>query len=327
MPSVAIAYAFDFPDMSIERETLGAVGADLVPLAGLDKPEQLEAARQADALMVTVHRVPASLLAGMDRCRIISRAGTGLDAIDIPAATARGIWVTNVPDYAVDEVSTHAITLLLAQARRLPRLLEATRQGIWDSRAAKPFPRLKGQTLGLLGFGRIARAAGEKGRGLGLNVIAHDPFVPAATIEATGVRAVDAPTLWRESDFISLHTPLTDGTRQIVNAQALAQMKPTAFLINTARGALVDEAALLEAVRSGRLAGAALDVFTQEPPPSDHPLLHEERIIVTPHFGWYSEAANQDVRVGAAEEVVRVLSGRRPRSPVNELPGPEKANT
>jgi D-3-phosphoglycerate dehydrogenase len=321
MPTVAIAYN-EFPDTSVESEVLQAIDATVLHIRGLETPEQLEAARHAEALMVSVHKVPASLLATLERCRIVSRVGTGLDAIDIPAATERGIWVTNVPDYSVDEVSTHAITLLLAQARRLPRMLESMRRGEWDSRRARPFPRLKGQTLGLLGFGRIAQAVAGKARGLGLEVIAHAPFVGRHIMEAASVRSVDAETLWRSSDFISLHTPLMPGTLRIVNAQALAQMKPTAFLINTARGPLIDEEALLAAVRSEGIAGAALDVLTVEPPAPDNPLLHEERIIITPHYAWYSEAANHDVRVRGAEEVVRVLRGERPRNPANEISQP-----
>jgi D-3-phosphoglycerate dehydrogenase len=318
MPTVVIAYS-EFPDTSVESEVLKAIDATVLHTRGLETPEQLEAARSAEALMVSVHKVPASLLSTLARCRIVSRVGTGLDAIDIPAATERGIWVTNVPDYSVDEVSTHAITLLLALARRLPRVLESMRRGEWDSRQARPFPRLRGQTLGLLGFGRIAQAVAGKAGGLGLEVVAHDPFVPPQAMEAAGVRAVDADSLWRSSDFISLHTPLTPGTRAIVNARVLALMKPTAYLINTARGPLIDEAALLEAVRSEQIAGAALDVLTTEPPAADNPLLHDERILVTPHYAWYSEAANHDVRVRGAEEVVRVLRGERPRNPANEI--------
>jgi D-3-phosphoglycerate dehydrogenase / 2-oxoglutarate reductase len=320
MPTVVIAYS-EFPDTTVEAEVLKAIGATLVTTHGLETPEQITAARQADALMVSTQRVSAELLASLTRCRIVSRVGTGLDAIDVSAATAHGIWVTNVPDYSVDEVSTHAITLLLALARRLPRMLEATRSGVWDSKLARPFPRLKGQTLGILGFGRIARAAAAKGRGLGLEVIAHDPYIAPSVMEAQGVRAVDAASLWREADFVSLHTPLTPGTRHVVNAQTLAQMKPTAYLINTARGPLVDEDALLHAVRAGQIAGAALDVLTVEPPPADHPLLHDERILITPHYAWYSEAANHEVRVSGAEEVVRALRGERPRYPANDLPG------
>jgi len=320
MPTVVIAYAGPH-DTALEAEILSALpDLVLVHSHGLETPEQLAAAHPADALMVTIQKVPASLIAAMPHCRLISRVGTGLDAIDIPAATARGIWVANVPDYAVDEVSTHAIMLLLAQARRLPRVLASTRRGEWNGSLAQPFPRLKGQILGVLGFGRIAQAVAAKGRGLGLEVIAHDPYVEPAMMIAAGVRPVTAETLWRESDFISLHTPLTDGTRQVVNAQSLAHMKPSAYLINTARGQLIDEPALLQAVQSGQIAGAALDVLTTEPPAPDYPLLHEEKILITPHFAWYSEAADHDVRARGAEEVVRVLRGERPHAPVNAIP-------
>lgn len=318
MFTVVIAYN-EFPDTTVEADMLKAIEATVLHVRGLETPEQLEAARQADALMVSTQNVTANLLASMTRCRIVSRVGTGLDAIDIPAATARGVWVTNVPDYSVDEVSTHAITLLLTHARRLPVALEATRRGVWDSKLVRPFPRLKGQTLGVLGFGRIARAAAAKGRGLGLDVIAHDPYISPAVMASEGVRAVDVESLWRESDFISLHTPLTEGTRHIVNARALALMKPTVFLINTARGPLIDEEALLQAVRSGQIAGAALDVLALEPPTPDHPLLHEDHILVTPHYAWYSEAATHDVRARGAEEIVRVFRGERPRCPVNNI--------
>lgn len=323
-PRVIIAYD-EFPDTQVEEEILRAVNAEVVHTRNLSSTESLQAASESDALMVTIQPVPATLLRRMTRCKIVSRVGTGLDAIDIPAATAQGIWVANVPDYSVDEVSTHAIALLLAQARRLPRLIETTRRGVWDSKSVRPFDRLQGQTLGLVGFGRIARAVARKAQGLGLNVIAYDPFIDASVIEAAQVRTVNFETLLRTSDFISLHTPLDESSRHIMNSSAFAQVKPTAFLINTARGALVDADALVEAVRAGKIAGAALDVLEVEPPPPDHPLLREERIIVTPHIGWYSEAANHDVRVRGAEEVVRVLSGGAPRNPVNQISTDEGA--
>ena len=318
VPTVVIAYP-GFGDIRLEEEVLGAVDATVLHVGNLDTPDNLQAVAQADALMVTLERVPAELIATMERCRIISRVGTGLDTIDVDAATEHGIWVTNVPDYAVDEVSTHAIASLLAHARGLPRLIESTRKGEWNTKVIGPRQRLQGQTLGLLGFGRIGRAVGGKARGLGLEVIVHDPYVAAETPEVPGAQVVDRETLLRTADYISLHVPLTEGTRHAINSQALSLMKPTAFLINTARGELIDEDALLQAVRGGQIAGAALDVLSVEPPPLNHPLLHEERVWITPHSAWYSEESMRDMRMRGAEEVVRVMRGEKPRCPVNEI--------
>jgi D-3-phosphoglycerate dehydrogenase len=317
-PTVVTAYGSP-TDSQIERELLQAVDATLVHVSSLDAPEARAQLREADALMVTTHRVSADLIGTLDRCRIISRSGTGLDAIDIPAATAKGIWVAYVPDYSIDEVSSHAIGLLLAHARSIPWLVESTRAGSWTHLAAGPRRRLRGQTLGVVGYGRIGQAAGAKARALGLEIIAHDPFLDEQKIAAAGARPVDRETLLRESDYITLHVPMSEANRHFINAQALALMKPNAFVINTARGGLIDEDALLSAVQSGQIAGAALDVLAVEPPPADHPLLHEPRILITPHSGWYSEDAARDVRVRAAEEVVRVLRGESPRCPVNRV--------
>ncbi len=316
-PTVVISYGF--PDTEVEREVLSVIDAEVIQVDGLASSESLEPLRDADALMVTLQPVPAATVARMKCCRIISRVGTGTDAVDLQAASERGIWVTNVPDYAMDEVSTHTLALLLAHARQLPRTLELTSKGVWDSSQVPPIRRLSGQTLGLLGFGRIGRAVAAKGRGLGLGVVVHDPYINAGTAEAEGVQAVDLETLLRVSDYVSLHAPLTEGTRNIIGAEALGLMKPTAFLINTARGGFIDLDALLTAVRAGKIAGAALDVLPEEPPLSDHPLLREERVMLTPHIAWYSEEAQRDMRVRGAEEVVRVLRGEVPRSPVNRV--------
>jgi D-3-phosphoglycerate dehydrogenase len=318
MPMVVIAYD-EFSDTTVEEAVLKAIDATVVHTRTLDTLEALEATHEADAVMVSIQHVTADIIAGLQKCRIISRVGTGLDAIDIPAATQRGIWVTNVPDYSVDEVSTHAVALLLAYARRIPSLVESTRRGSWDKVFVRPIQRLRGQTLGLLGFGRIGQAVANKARGFGMDIIVCDPYVESQKLEAMGVRPVDLETLLRTSDYVSLHAPLTDSNQHIINAQALAQMKPTAFLINTARGALIDEDALVNALRDKQIAGAALDVFAVEPPAPDHPLLREERAMITPHIAWYSEAANHDVRVRGAEEVVRVLRGERPNYPVNNV--------
>lgn len=317
-PTVVIAYP-GFGDLDVERRVLSAIDAQILHTGNLTTPAALTAVSEADALMVALEKVTAEIIAAMPRCRVISRAGTGLDNIDIAAATAHGIWVAYVPDYSIDEVSTHAIALLLAQARGIPALVQSTRKSQWNSSVAGKLYRLKGQTLGIIGFGRIGQATAEKAKGLGLNIIVYDPYVNRSAVESTGARLVDLATLARDSDFVSLHTPLDEVTRAIIDAEFLAQMKPTAYLINAARGPLIDEAALLIAVRSGQIAGAALDVLTVEPPAPDNPLLGEERILITPHAAWYSEEAKIDLRTRCAEEVVRVLNGERPRTPANQI--------
>jgi D-3-phosphoglycerate dehydrogenase len=318
-PTVVIAHTSFGDDLAVERSVLGPLDATIVHTGNLTEPDALVAVKEADALMVTLERVTTPIINSMARCRVISRAGTGLDTIDIPTATAKGIWVAYVPDYSIDEVSTHAIALLLAQARGLTPLVQSTRRGQWDPMRSGPVHRLRDQTLGIIGFGRIGQATAAKGRGLGLHVLVFDPALNQEAVERLGVRAVDLETLARESDYISLHTPLIDSTRHIVNASLLSQMKPTAYLINAARGPLVDEGALLEAVRNGQIAGAALDVLSTEPPAADNPLLHEERILITPHSAWYSEEAKIEMRTRAAEEVVRVLQGQPPRAPANKI--------
>ncbi len=316
-PLVVIAYA-DFPDASVEEEVLKTVGAKVVHPSTLSTDEVYDLALKADAFMVSIQPVRADLIGKMERCKIISRCGTGLDNIDIPAATARGIWVTNVPDAFAEEVSMHAIAFLLACGRRLIPLVEATRQGRWERDFVMPFRRIQGQTLGLLGLGYIGQATAKKARCLGLNVVAHDLYVDDTVFGNLGVKRVEWEELLRTSDFVSLHAPLTDETSQIIDARALAMMKPTAFLINTARGKMIDEDALLGAVRSGQIAGAALDVLSVEPAPPDHPLLHEERILVTAHAAWYSADAGYDARVRAAQAIVDVLQGKTPRNPANQ---------
>lgn len=320
MKNVVVAHE-SYIISQLEIDAFEAIKATVAQTGNLETEEAREKARAADALMVTIQTVDSELINSLERCQIIARVGTGLDAIDIPAATARGIWVTNVADYSIDEVSTHAIALLLNQARRLPKMFASVKSGSWyDANAIEPAPRLQGQILGIIGYGRIGRTVAGKARGLGLEVIIYDPFI---AIEAArdGVKQVDLDTLLAKADFISLHTPLTDSSRHIINAASLDKMKPSAYLINTARGELVDESALLDAVRSESIAGAALDVLSVEPPPPDFPLLHDERITITPHAGWYSEASKQDVRVKAIEDVARVLTGNAPRTPVNDPTG------
>jgi D-3-phosphoglycerate dehydrogenase len=318
-PTVVIAHTAFGDDLAVERAVLQQIDAEIIHTGNLTEPDALAAVINADALMVTLERVTAPIVSSMTRCRIISRAGTGLDTIDIPAATARGIWVAYVPDYSIDEVSTHAIALVLAHARGIVPLVHSTRNGEWDSTRSGTLHRFREQTLGIVGFGRIGQATAAKARGLGLRVLICDPVINEEAVQRIGVAVVDQATLARESDYISIHTPLLESTRNLVDADFLALMKPTAYLINAARGPIVDETALLDAVRNGMIAGAALDVLATEPPAPDHPLLHEPRVLITPHSAWYSEEAKIEMRRRAAEEVVRVLQGQPPRAPANQL--------
>jgi D-3-phosphoglycerate dehydrogenase len=317
-PKVLIAYA-GHKEVNIELPILEAGGAQVVAAEDIGSPQEIANFADADALMVTIHNVDAAIMDQMPNCKIICRIGTGMDAINIPAATERGIWVTNVPDYSIDEVSTHAIALLLAQVRNLFRHRKLAESGTWRYETERPIRRLAGQTLGVLGIGRIGSASVKKGIGLGLNVIAHDPYVSDERFAELGARKVDLDTLLRESDLLTLHVPLNDETRKIINAESLAKMKPTAFLANTARGDVVDIDALVVAVRNGVIAGAGIDVLPTEPPPPDHPVLHEEGIIVTPHIAWASTEAGHDVRERGSQEGVRVIQGGKPRYPWNDV--------
>jgi phosphoglycerate dehydrogenase-like enzyme len=285
----------------------------------LATPEARAALAQAEGLIVTPQVFPADLLEWAPRARIVAFVSTGYDGVDLEAAARRGTWVTHVPGYCTEEVATHTLSLLLMLALHLPAQLAAVRQGVWDVAPLRPIHRLRGRVLGLLGFGHIGQAVAERARGFGLEVLAHDPYLEPAILERAGARPVALETLLAAADFLSLHLPLTDATRGLVDAAALARLKPGACLINAARGALVDEAALLEALNAGRLAGAALDVLTVEPPLPDQPLLHHPRVIVTPHSAWCSEEAEAELWQRAAEDVARVLRGEPPCWPANRV--------
>lgn len=317
-PKVLIVYA-GHKEVNIEREVLEANGAEVVAAVHPGSDEAIANLADCNALMVTIQPVTAELMNQMPKCKIICRIGTGLDAIDIPAASERGIWVTNVPDYSIDEVSSHAMAFVLALARNLFRHRALSQHGSWRYQTERPIRRIAGQTLGILGIGRIGGASARKAQGLGFDVIAHDPYVPVERFDELGVRQVEFDTLMSESDFITLHVPLTSETRKIIDARALSLMKPTAFLVNTARGEVVDVDALVDAVRTGSIAGAGIDVLPVEPPPPDHPVLHEESILVTPHIAWASTEAGIDVRQRGAQDVVDVLAGRRPKYAANDV--------
>ena len=284
--------------------------------------------RDADAIIV-FHEITleADVIAELDRCRVIVRCGVGFDAVDIKAAGARGIPVCNVPDYGVDEVADHAIGLMLACNRGIVRAERTLRQTLapWDKRAAGSVPRLSEMTMGIVGLGRIGGATALRARALKMRVMACDPYLRPGMEKVFGVQMVDLPTLLAESDVVSLHTPLTDETRGLVNVRALAQMKPTALLINTSRGAVVDGDALAEALRAGRLAGAGLDVLPGEPPESNASIIKlwqdqtgpYVNLIITPHTAFFSDAGMVEMRTKAAQEIGRALRGEPLRNCVN----------
>lgn len=314
----AVVTGHHFLTLEPERAVLADV-AELVDTHPLNREEVIAAAQDADAILNQDGRIDAEVIASLQHCRIIVAYGTGTDRIDIDAATARGIQVCNVPDYGLDEVAVHAIALLLAFERRIPQQAAAVRAGKWAQPPEGSSRRIAGRTLGIIGFGHIGRRVADLGRALGLEVICAGPHVVKDEADAHNVRIVGLDELLQRADYISLHCPLTDETRGMLNATSFDRMKRDAVLINVARGPIVDEAAMIEALRAGRLRGAALDVLEHEPTQADNPLLSMPNVIITPHSAWYSEEAEQQLKVGAAEEVRRALLGRPPRSPVNRL--------
>jgi D-3-phosphoglycerate dehydrogenase len=305
-----------FPNLDPAREALARVGAELL-LAAEPTPEAImHVAANADAVLVTYAKVTAVMIGQMTRCRIIARFGIGVDNVDIQAATKAGIVVTRVPDYCIDEVSDHTMALLLALARKIPFANSRAHAGHWEMPAVVPIYRLRGSVLGLVGFGRIPQLVAPKAKAFGLRVISYDPFVSEGTMSRAGVEKVGFSELVSVSDHISIHAPLVPETNHLFNADVFCKMKPTAYLINTARGPIVDERALAQALDRGQLAGAALDVLSQEPP-SASPLFGRENVILTPHMSFYSAESLIDLQRKAAEEVARVLNGEAPLNPLN----------
>ena len=305
-----------FPNLDRARAVLSKVGAE-VRLAADAKPETiLDVARDADALLTTYAKITGDMIRQMKRCRIISRFGIGVDNVDIAAATEGKIVVTKVPDYCLDEVSDHAMALLLAAARKITLANKQVHAGRWEMPAVVPIHRLRGSVLGLVGFGRIPQLVAPKAKAFGMRVVASDPFIPKAVFDSAGVEGIEFAELVKISDFISIHSPLLPETKGMFNADLFRRMKPTAYLINTARGPIVDEKALADALDAKQLAGAALDVMPTEPPVNS-PLLGRDNVIITPHTSFYSEESLVDLQTKAAEEVARVLTGQAPRNPVN----------
>ncbi|MBI3047988.1 MAG: C-terminal binding protein [Acidobacteria bacterium] len=306
-----------FPNLDPAREVLSRVGATL-ELAAEPTPEAiLRLARDADAVLVTYAKITGDMIRQLTKCRVISRFGIGVDNVDISEATKKGIVVTKVPDYCIDEVSDHTMALLLALVRKIPFINRQVHAGTWKMPNVVPIHRLRGSVLGLVGFGRIPQLVAPKAQAFGMKVIAFDPYVARDVFARAGVESVDFPTLLETSDYVSIHSPLVSETTNLFNADAFKRMRRTAYLVNTARGPIVDDGALAQALDAGELAGAALDVLAQEPPPADSPLFGRDNVILTPHMAFYSEESLIELQTKAAKEVAAVLTGHGPFNPVN----------
>lgn len=307
------------------RKALEHTGAEVVNIPAKTEDELIEAARDADAIIVAIENYSRRVIENLDRCKVIATIGIGYDFIDVAAATEHGIIIVNNWDYCIEEVSDHAASLLLASARKILPLDKAVKAGRWDApgrpkmhdEILPPVFRVRGQTLGLAGFGNTGYLLATKLQGFGLKIIAHDPYVSHEVAAKANVQLVDFETLVKESDYISIHAALTDETRHMFGIEQFKKMKPTAYLINTARGGLIDEQALYTALSQGLLAGAALDPMDPEPVAPDNPLLKLDNVILTSHMAYYSQESDHEVFLKPPQKIARVLSGEWPERLVN----------
>jgi len=318
MPRTLIAITDSpFPSLDPAKKALTRLDPEYRMANSASADDILAVARDADAILVTYAKLAGELLRQLKSCKAIGRFGLGVDNIDLPAAKELGIAVNYVPDYCLREVSDHAMALLLALARKVPFSNKLVQSGRWEVPPIVPLRRLEGQTLGLIGFGNIPRALAPKAKAFGFKVLTHDPFVKTDALAAAGVEGVSFDELLARSDFVSVHAPLLPSTRGLMNAAVFAKMKKGAYLINTARGPLVDEPALIAALDSGQLGGAGLDVVTTEPLGKDSPLLGRDNVILTPHTAFYSVEALEELQTKCASDVARVLSGEKAVYPIS----------
>lgn len=314
---------YDYGNVDIERAILEAVGAEVVALQAKSEDDLLEAARDCAAIMNQYARVGAKTIAAMECCKVIARYGVGVDIVDVTAATAKGILVTNVRDYCTEEVADHAVSLWLALARGLFPYNKATHQGLWQWQTAAPLHRLRGQVMGIVSFGKIGQAIAARARGFGVEIVVYDPYLSASVAQGFGVRQVDKAELLALSDILMMQVPMTPETRHFLSEAEFRAMKPTALVINTGRGPTIDNRALYRALTEGWILGAGLDDPEEEPAkraswsPADNPIFGLPNVIVTPHAAYYSEESIRSAREIAASEVARVLTGQPPRNPVN----------
>jgi len=316
----AVVVNTGYETYDLEREILKPVDANVVVVTedSMTEDDVINAARDADAIFVREAPITARVLKSFECCKIVARYGVGLDNIDLETARQLKIYVSNVPEYGTEDVSDHAVALLMGCVRSLLVRDQNLRNGNFEFDICDDIFRTTGKTLGILGYGKIGQAFHRKWQGfLPDKVLVYDPYVDAEFINANGAEKVELDTLLQESDFISIHAPLTPETKHIIDSAALKRMKNTAILVNTARGAVIDTFALAQALQDGEILRAGLDVFEKEPIPGDHPLVSMPSVILTSHVAWYSKESTKDLQGGAAKEILRVLSGKPPVDWVN----------
>lgn len=307
----------NFPTDEPERTVFGEIGAKVERYQCRTENEIIEIAKGADALLVQWAPVTKRVIMNLDKARAIGRYGVGVDNIDLKTATEKGIQVVNVI-YDITDVADHTVTLLLALNRKIHLIYDATRHMRWDWREYHPIGRLEGSTAGIIGFGRVGREVASRLNAFGMRLLGYDPYVPEAIFTSLSVRKVELPELLKVSDFVTLNSALSSENLHMIDEPQLRLMKKTAYLVNTSRGALVNESALSKALEQQWIAGAALDVLEHEPPRQDNPLLKLDNVILTPHMAWYSASAVGEIQTKCAEDVARILVGKEAINLVNK---------
>ncbi len=306
----------EYGSHEIAKRILSKIGAELVEFQCKTEDEVIRLCSDADGLLNQYAPITRRVIASL-KAKVITRYGIGVDNIDVKAATEKNILVTNVV-YDVTDVADHTLSLILSLVRKIPWIIKSSKNGEWDWRTFQPINRLKGKTVGIMGFGRIGRKVAQRLRGFEVELIGYDPYVPSKIFEDHRVERVDLETLLRKSDIVTVHAGLTEQTRHMIGEKELRRMKKDSFLINVSRGGIVDEKALYIALKEGWIAGAGLDVLEKEPPARDNPLLSLSNVLITPHIAWYSTSSIEEIQEKAAEDVARALSGQVPINLVNK---------
>lgn len=308
---------YEYATLEPEKRGLNKIGAIMIPKQCKTEEDVIRECKDASGLIDQYAPITRKVMESLPDLKVVGRYGVGVNTIDVDAATELGIQVLNVPDYCMDEVSNQAVSLMLACHRKLNILNSQVHHNGWDYKIAKPIHRLQGQTLGLLGFGRIPKMVAQKAKAFGLNIIAYDPYVTPEVGLQYNVTILPLKDVLQKADIISVHVPLTKDTENLLNEQTLSWMKPEAIVINTSRGPLIDEKALYHALKDKKIGYAGLDVTVQEPIQKDNPLLTLDNVIITPHVAWYSEEAELELKTKVAQGVADVLSGKNAKYLVN----------